>query len=48
VTLYDRAALVREEKDVVRLAEGEGLFAHAEAVRARLARRQPSPPKGRR
>jgi histidinol dehydrogenase len=36
VTHYDREALAREAADVTRLAEGEGLFAHAEAVRARL------------
>ncbi len=45
LTLYSRDALAREAADVCRLAEAEGLFAHAAAVRARLA---PAPKKGRR
>lgn len=39
LTLYDREALAREAADVCALAEAEGLFAHAAAVRVRLAPR---------
>jgi histidinol dehydrogenase len=44
VLQYSEAALRREAPDILRLAEVEGLDAHAAAVRMRLERRRGGPP----
>ena len=47
LTLDSRDALAREADDACRLAEAEGLFAHADAVRARLVGKSVNKKKGR-